>query len=155
MLNAFTGELLAIEVALAQLLFLSGQTQARIYQNVTVFTNSQAALKALSSLTIHSGQFLAKKIIVKVRQLNEKGISCKLQWSPGHAKIPRNMEAYRLAQSAIRSEAVSPTFKKPILLYSILKQRANTLVPGPDPKALFGRAKVGKFIQSFDKALPG
>lgn len=71
-----------------------------------------------------------------------------LQWSSGHAKIPGNMEA-------TRPEAVSPTFRKPILLYSLLKQRANTLLPGPDPKTLFGQAKVGRFIKSFDKALPG
>lgn len=146
MLNAFTGELLAIDVALAQLLFLSGQTQAQIYQDVTVFTDSQAALKALGGLTTHSGQFLAKKITIKVQKLNEKGILCKLQWSPGHAKIPGNMEAqaHRLAQLATRPEAVSPTFRKPILLYSLPKQRANTLLPGPDPKTLFGQAKVGR-----------
>ena len=28
-------------------------------------------------------------------------------------------------------------------------------MPGPDPKTLFGRAKVGRFIKYFDKALPG
>ena len=48
-----------------------------------------------------------------------------------------------------------PTLRNPIMLYSILKQRANMMVPGPDPKALFSKAKVGKFIKSFDKALPG
>ncbi len=51
-LNAFTGELLAIDVALAQLLFLARQTQARIHEDVTVFTDSQAALKAISGFTI-------------------------------------------------------------------------------------------------------
>ena len=87
--------------------------------------------------------------------MNEKGILCKLQWSSGHEKILGNMEAYRLVQLATRPEAVSPTFRKPILLYSILEQKANTLIPEPDPKTLFGQARVERFIKSFDKVLPG
>lgn len=51
-LNAFTGELLAIDVALAQLLFLARQTQAPIREDVTVFTDGQAALKAINGFTI-------------------------------------------------------------------------------------------------------
>ncbi len=154
-LNAFTSELLAIDVALAKLLFLAHQTQARIHKDVTVFTDSQAALKVISGFTIQGMQFLAKKIIGKVQKLNENGIACRLKWSPGHKKIAGNMEAHRLAQLATRPEALSPTLRNPIMFYSILKQRANTLVPGPDPKMLFSKAKIGRFIKSFDKALPG
>lgn len=56
-LNAFTGELLAMDVALAQLLFLACQIQAQIHEDVTIFTNSQAALKAISGFTIRVGNF--------------------------------------------------------------------------------------------------
>ncbi len=78
-LNAFTGELLAIDMALAQLLFLARQIQARIHEDVTVFIDSQAALKAISGFTIQSGQFLTKNIIGKVQKLKENGIACRLQ----------------------------------------------------------------------------
>ncbi len=154
-LNAFTGELLAIDVGLAQLLFLARQTQARIHEDVTVFTESQEALKAISGFTIHSEQFLAKNIIGKVQKLKENGIACRLQWSPSYKKITGNMEAHRLAQLATRPEALSLTLRNSIMLYSVLKQRGNTLLPGPNLKMLFSKAKVGRFIKSFDKALPG
>lgn len=144
-----------MDVALAQLLFLACQTQAQIHEDFTIFTDSQAALKAISGFTIQSGQFLAKKILGKLQKLKENGITCRLQWSPGHEKITGNMEAHRLVQEATKPEALSPTLKNPIMLYSILKQRAIMLVPGPDPKTLFCKAKVGRFIKSIDKALPG
>ena len=104
-LNTFAGELLAIDVALAQLILLSSQMQPWIHKYITIFTDSQAALKALCGLSMHglsmhSGQFLAKSITFKVWQLMEKRIFCKLQWLPGHSKIPGNMEAHRLAQLA-------------------------------------------------------
>ena len=39
-LNAFTSELLVIDVALAHLLFLAYQIQAQIHKNITVFSNN-------------------------------------------------------------------------------------------------------------------
>ena len=87
--------------------------------------------------------------------MKENGIICKLQWSPDHEKITKNMKAHRLAQSATRPKALSPTLENPIMLYLILKRRAIILVPRPDPKMLFCKAKVGRFIKFFDKALPG
>ena len=65
------------------------------------------------------------------------------------------MEAHRLAQLATRLEAVPPALRNPILLFSIVKYRAGILVPGPVSKTLFGQAKVGRFIKSFDKAILG
>lgn len=43
----------------------------------------------------------------------------------------------------------------PILLLSITKQKAHTQIPAPNPKLPFMGAKEGRFIKSFDKALPG
>ena len=140
-------------MALAQLLFLARQTQTRIHQDATVFTDSQSELKAMNGFQIQSGQFLTKNIIGKVQKLNKNGIACRIQWSPGHKRITGNIEANRFAQLAMRPEALSSTLRNPIMLYSILKQRANTLVTGPDPKISFSKAKVGRFIKFFDKAL--
>ena len=50
---------------------------------------------------------------------------------------------------------IPPTFSNPILLLSIAKQNAHTKIMAPDIKATFTKAKVGRVIKSFDKALPG
>lgn len=57
-LNIFSGELLAIDMALARLTHLSVTGLSQIYKSITRFTDSQAALDALNFPTLHSGQFL-------------------------------------------------------------------------------------------------
>lgn len=66
---------------------------------------------------------------------------CSFQWSPGHLKIPGNSQAHELAHR--------------VLLYSIAKQSAHVQALAPNQKTLFLKTKVGRFIKSFDKALPG
>ena len=66
---------------------------------------------------------------------------CSFQWSPGHLKIPGNSQAHELAHR--------------VLLYSIAKQSARVQALAPNQKALFLKTKVGRFIKSSDKALPG
>ncbi len=95
--NVFTGELLAIDVALAQLSFLSNVEQPWRHQKIPLFTDSQAALNALSFPRAQSRQFLVKNITLKIRRLRSRGISCVFQWSPGHSKISGNTEAHKLA----------------------------------------------------------
>ena len=153
-LNVFIGELLAIDVALAQLIYFAKLERPR-HQNVTLFTESQAALNALSHPTAQSGQFLTKAIALKIRQLQSLGVSCILQWSPGHSKIPGNVEVHKLAQMATLPDCVAPILSNPILLLSITKQNAYTKIAAPDTRGIFTKAKVGRFIKSFDKALPG
>lgn len=65
------------------------------------------------------------------------------------------MKAHKLTQLATKSKALFPILKNLIMLYSILKPKAIILVFGPDLITLFYKAKVGRFITSFDKALPG
>lgn len=61
-LNVFAGELLAIDIALAQLFHLSAQNSHLFSKTIILFTDSQAALKALKYPTGCSGQFLVKSI---------------------------------------------------------------------------------------------
>lgn len=154
-LNVFSGELLAIDVALAQLIHLSGTGPSQTYKSITIFTDSQAALNALNFPTSHSGQFLVKSIIFNFHRLKSRGISCTLHWSPGHSKIPGNIQAHNLAQLATLPNSVPLSLTNLVLLHSIVKQRAHTQVLAPDPKAFYMKAKVGRFTKSFDKALPG
>ncbi len=80
---------------------------------------------------------------------------CILQWSPGHSKISGNVKAHELAQKATLPECTAPSFNNPILLLSTIKEIAGTKITAPDSRATFTNAKVGRFIKSFDKALPG
>ncbi len=152
-LNVFTGDLLAIDVGLVQLIHFAKIEQPRNL-NVTLFTESQAALNAISYPAAYSGQFLTKAIILKTRQLHFLGVLCILQWSPGHSKIPGNVKAYELAQKTTLPNCVSSIFNKPILLLSTIKENAGRKITAPDSRATFTNAKVGRFIKSFDKALP-
>ena len=79
----------------------------------------------------------------------EKVIFCKLQWSPGHFKIPGNIEAHRLVLLVTRLEAIPFALKNSIPLFSIVKHRAGILGPELDPKTLFGQTKIKKFIKFF------
>ena len=148
-LNVFIGELLAIDVALAQLIHFAKIEQPRNL-NVTLFTDSQAALNAISYLAAYSGQFLTKAITLKTRQLHSLGVLCILQWSPGHSKIPENAKAHELAQKATLPNCVAPILNKPILPLSTIKENAGRKIVAPDSRATFTNAKVGRFIKSFD-----
>ena len=66
-----------------------------------------------------------------------------------------NIEAHKLAQIATLPSCIPPTFSNPIRLLLIAKQNAYNKVTAPDLKDVFTKAKVGRFIKSFDKALPG
>ncbi len=147
-LNVFTGELFAIDVALAQLSVLPKVEQPWRHQNVTLFTDSQAALNALSFPRAQSGQFLVKSISLKIRQLRSWGISCVFQWSPCHSKIPGNTEVHKLAQLATSPSCSTLSFTNPILLLSIAKQEAHQKSAAPNSKVAFIKAKVGRFIKS-------
>lgn len=149
-----SGKLFAIDIALAHLISLPTPNVPQSCGSVTLFTDSHAALNALNYPTSHNGQFLVKSISLKFHQLKSQGIVCSLQWSPAHSKIPGNMQAHNLAQ-LVTLPNVIPPITNPILLFSVAKQNAHAHIPAPDPKLLFIKAKVGRFIKSFDKALPG
>ena len=154
-INVFAGELMAIDIALAQLFHLSAQNSHWFSKTIILFTDSQAAIKALKYPTGCSGQFLIKSITLKFHQLKAKGILCEIHWSPAHSKIPGNMQAHNLAQLATSPNSTPISLSRSIVLLSVIKQRAHLQIPAPDSKALFMKATVGRFIKSFDKALPG
>lgn len=90
--NVFIGKFLVIDVALAKLIYF-----ANLKWPITLFTNRQAALIALSYLPAYSGQFLTKTIALKTCQFQSFGVFYILQWSPGYSKIPGNVKAHKLA----------------------------------------------------------
>lgn len=72
--------------------------------------------------------------------------------------IPGNTQAHKLAQLATQPGFIPfplTTITTRVLLYFIAEQNARTQIPTPDPKPPFINTKVGRFVKSFDKALPG
>lgn len=61
----------------------------------------------------------------------------------------------RLAKLARSLNATSPSVTNFTLLYSLARQNARKRIPAPNSRLLFMKAKEGRFIKSFDKALPG
>ena len=149
-LSSYLGELLAIEAALAQL--LHSVNCGAIGPKVTVFSDSQGALRALANPSRQSGQFLIRSVCQQTRLINASGrISVSFKWSPCHAKIPSNERAHRLAKLASRpSSLVWRT--RPLLLATALEKGMSSHRAKSNNLARF---TGGRFIKSIDKALLG
>ena len=152
-LSSYLGKLLAIEAALAQ--FLHSVNCGAIGPNVTVFSDSQEALRALVNPGRRSGQFLIRSVCQQTRLINASGrTSVSFQWSPGHAKIPGNEKAHRLAKLASRPSSVICPYQRtsPLLLVTALEKGMSSHRAKSDNLT---RSSCGRFIKSIDKALPG
>ena len=151
-LSSYLGELLAIEAALAQL--LHSVNCGAIGPNVTVFSDSQGALRALANPGRQSGQFLIRRVCQQTRLINASGrTSVSFQWSPGHAKISGNERTHRLAKPASRPSSVICPYQRtsPLLLVTALEKGMSSHRAKSDNLA---RSSCGRFLKSIDKALP-
>lgn len=152
-LSSYLGGLLAIEAALTQL--LHSVNCGAIGPDVTVFSDSQGALRALANPGCQSGQFLIRSVCQQTRLINASGqTSVSFQWSPSHAKIPGNKRAHRLAKLASRPSSVVCPYQRisPLLLVTTLEKGMLSHRAKSDSLARFS---CGRFIKSIDKAIPG
>lgn len=103
----FLGELVGIDFAVAQV-WNAVKFNALSNKQITVFTDSQYALKALQSLGQDSGQFLTKSISQMSHEISSSNTNTNIQfqWSPAHSKISGNDKAHRLAQIATKKGKV-------------------------------------------------
>ena len=124
-LNVYSGELLAIDVALAQLTHLFNNDPPGIHKSVAVFTDSQAALNALNFPASHSDQYLVKSITLKFHQLKSRGILCTLLVTRTFKNLYGSMQAHELTQLATRPNSVPLPLTTRVLLYSTPKQMAH------------------------------
>ena len=99
-LSNFLGELAGIESATAQI-WSAVKYNALSNRQITVFTDSQYALKALQGLGQDSGQFFTESIARMSHEINSSNTNTNIQfqWSPAHSKIPGNEKAHKLAQT--------------------------------------------------------
>lgn len=149
-LSVHFGEMYAIKWAV--------ETLARVMESgfsqptqVTVLSDSQAALRALKAPACQSGQWVLRQITHSIHELEKsRGHTIMLQWIPGHANVVENERA-DLAARAATEVGKSSEIELP-LLRSIELQKVLVNIKERNPKLT---AKTGKFTQSLDQALPG
>ena len=121
---------------------------------VTVFSSSQGALKALQKPCQQSGQFIINRITTEAHMINASGrASVCFQWSPGHSDIPGNDLAHTLAQQATKKGcSVNSINNQPVLRTTALHMAKEIQLPKDES---FHSSKSGKFTKTIHKALPG
>jgi ribonuclease HI len=108
-MQVYEAELWAIALALRRSVKKTDTLQKSWVMMVTVFRDSQAAIRRTEHLEPGPGQPLARWINQSARTLRETSIETEIHWAPGHTGIPRNAEADsqgNLARESHRSGTV-------------------------------------------------
>ena len=123
------GGLAGVESATAQI-WSAVKFNALSNRQITVFTDSQYALKALQGLGQDSGQFFTESIARMSHEINSSNTNTNIQfqWSLAHSKISGNEKAHELAQTAT--------------------EKGKTIEPG------LMQSKTGHFVKYIDKGIP-
>lgn len=148
------GELAGIESATAQI-WSAVKFNALSNRQITVFTDSQYALKAIQSLGQDSGQFFTESIVRMSHEINSSitNTNIQFQWSPAHSKIPGNEKAHKLTQTATeKGKSIEPSFQRFPIARSVMKKIAWEVKANEDYTSLL-RSKTGRFIKSIDKGI--
>ncbi|KAG0424686.1 hypothetical protein HPB47_028095 [Ixodes persulcatus] len=103
------GELHAICLALASAQEAMSSSTSALPANLRIFSDSQEAIKKCKARA--SPSKLVRKIKSLASQLRGQGVHVKIEWVPGHAGIPGNEEAHRIARAALflSGEETSPS----------------------------------------------
>ena len=125
--TVFAAELQGIVMALE----LAGAEMVHGKRKIAVFTDNQAALRALVTPGEQSGQRLLNSIIARLTGLQQKGASVGFRWIPAHQGVPGNEEADKLAKAAAREGRAAEHRTQPnpqTSLVAALKQAINQTV---------------------------
>lgn len=102
-------ELYAIRKALEIALQGGGTGSSSIRQReppwtyIHIWANSQAVIKRLQHLDPDLGQWLARRIISRARQITEHQTVVEIHWVPGHIGVAGNEKANEAAKKAAES----------------------------------------------------
>lgn len=76
------------------------ESLGRKIRKVTIFSDSQTAMRELQTAKSNAGQALKAQICGQARQLQNRGGELTVRWIPGHKKIEGNERADRAAKDA-------------------------------------------------------
>lgn len=147
--------LAGIESATAQI-WSAVKFNALSNRQITIFTDSQYALKALQSLGQDSGHFFTESIVRMSHEINSSNTNTNIQfqWSPAHSKIPGNEKAHKLAETATeKGRSIEPSFQRFPIARSVGRKKPWVMKADEDHTSLM-RSKTGRFIKSIDKGIP-
>lgn len=150
------GELAGIEAVAARIWNAVARYSLRNVV-VTVFSDSQYALKALKRIGQDSGQFLVGSIASLGHGINSSSSNVKVcfQWCPAHSKILGNEIAHKLAQSATeKGNNIQLALRSLPTARAIVFQKAKDFEDINDATSL-SRSKAGRFNKSIDEGIPG
>jgi ribonuclease HI len=109
--TGYSAELVGIELALQIAQELEGCSR------VTIFTDNQAAIQAVTNPKITSGQYFTQRAIGGVNRARKAGITPTIRWIPSHISIQRNEEVDLMAKKAAgwnqENGAVQETLRAP------------------------------------------
>lgn len=92
--TVYSAELVGIELALQIAQELEGCNR------VTIFTDNQAAIQAVTNPKITSGQYITQRAIAEMNKTRKAGITPAIQWIPSHIGIQGNEEVDLMAKEA-------------------------------------------------------
>jgi ribonuclease HI/exonuclease III len=92
--TVYSAELVGIELALQIAQELEG------CKRVTIFTDNQAAIQAITNPRITSGQYITQRAVAGINKARKMGITPTIQWIPSHIGIQGNEEVDLLAKEA-------------------------------------------------------
>ena len=93
MSTVYVAELIGIQLALAM-------AKEAPTNSITIFTDNQAAVRAVACPARQSGQYVIRNIIRELEDLQQRQIKVCIRWVPAHIGIQGNEEADRLAKQA-------------------------------------------------------
>jgi ribonuclease HI len=92
--TVYSAEPVGVELALQIAQELEGCNR------VTIFTDNQAAIQAVTNPKITSGQYITQRAIAEMNKARKAGITPAIQWVPSHIGIQGNEEVDLMAKEA-------------------------------------------------------
>ena len=111
LLSVHGGELLAIREACQMVDNLWPANDIYLKSAVTVYSDSQSALRTLANPRQQSGQTYLRDIMDRLKHLDDRWApQVVFRWVPGHSKIQGNEQAHRAARQACKESQITPPY---------------------------------------------